>query len=275
MRWIRGGCGWRRWRALALVLPIGLVGCATVPNTSPRIALRPLRPASLDEVRAAYDAYCDGVQTLSASGDLDVADLRTGKRQRVSVRLVATRTGKLYLKGTVAFVTGLEIVSDGERFSFALPRKKTAWVGPARATRERTPEDSAPYYALRPRDLIDALFPEQLKDGSVLLYLGDGASLTLVEGASSKGPASRRVSLARDTLELSGLRTYDSRGDIVVEVEFGEWKDGMPRKVEIERPQDGYEASFRFSKIERNAKVPEGAFVQRIPKGYTVKEIPN
>jgi outer membrane lipoprotein-sorting protein len=276
-----GGFGWRMRRArplaLALLLTLGSSGCATVPRTSPSIPFRPLRAASLDEVLAAYDGYCKGIETLSASGDLDVADLRSRKSQKVSVRLLATRGGGLYLKGSVAFVTALEVVSDGERFWFTVPSKKTVWTGPARGARERVEGDSAPYYALRPHDLIDAYFPEPFSAPTALFIEGDAESFSLAEPAftAGRGIVRRRVWLARETLELQRFRTYDAHGDVAVEVRFEAWTSGAPRRVEIVRPAEGYRATFRLSKIEKNAAVSERAFSPRNPEGYAVQEIPN
>jgi outer membrane lipoprotein-sorting protein len=268
----------RRARPLTLILLLSLEpsGCATVPITSPSIAFRPLRAASLDEVLAAYDGYCEGIETLSASGDLDVEDLRSGKSQKVSVRLLATRGGKLYLKGSVAFVTALEVVSDGERFSFVVPSKKTVWTGPARSARERIEGDTAPYHALRPHDLIDAFFPEHLS-ASPLLLEGDAESFSLLEPtlADGRGIVRRRVWLGRETLELRRFRNYDAKGDVTIDVHFDAWTSGLPRKVEILRPAEGYRATFRLSKLEKNVKVPERAFSPRNPAGYAVEEIPD
>src|SRR5207247_8568458 len=99
---------------LALVLCSGCAGRAL----SIVVPARPLRAAALEEVLAAHDGYCKGIDTLSASGDLEVRDFRAGKARRLGVRLVATRGGKLYLKASVAVVTALEVASAGKRSWF-------------------------------------------------------------------------------------------------------------------------------------------------------------
>jgi outer membrane lipoprotein-sorting protein len=265
--------------ALVFLLSLGPSGCATVPKASPSIPVRPARAASLDEVLAAYDGYCNGIETLSATGDLDVADLKTGRTQRLSVRLVVARGGRLYLKGSVAIVTALEVVSDGERFWFEVPSKKTVWTGRAGSARPREEGETAPYYALRPHDLVDAFLPQPLapKAGMALFLEGDRDAFSLSEGAlqNGRGVVSRRVWLGRESLEPQRFQRYDEKGDLVVEVRLGAWSEGAPRTVEIFRPAEGYRATFRLSKVEKNVTVPERAFLPRTPEGYAVKQVPD
>jgi outer membrane lipoprotein-sorting protein len=265
-----------RWRA-TILLPgvLAAAGCLARPRTIPAVPARPLRAASLDEVLAAYDAYANGNETLSASGDLEVRDLRAGRARKLGVRLVASRGGKLYLKGSVAVVTALEVVADGQRFWFQVPSRKTVWTGRAGAA-HRADSDDAPYYALRPDDVTSALLPEPLAPGAddAVLFEADRDTFSLAlapRGAREK--VRRRVWLDRDTLHPTRLRRYDERGDILSEVQLGDWKDGAPERVQIDRPREGYEAILDFDKVERNVPVPAQAFVPRTPAGYKVEQV--
>ncbi len=261
--------------ALLVFQGVALPGCVA-PKAIPVVPPRPLRAATLEEVLAAYDGYCKGIESISASGDLEVRDLRAGKAGRLGVRLVAKRGGRLYLKASVTVVTALELSADGERFSFQVPRKKTVWTGAADAP-PRAEDDKAPYYALRPLDIVSALLPDPLipAEGDALVLEGDreAFSLTLARLSSAQGTARRGVSLSRDTLQLSRARTFDERGNVVSEATFGDWEGGNPRRVLVARPREGYEAAFAFDKIERNVAIPERAFAPRIPEGYTVIEV--
>lgn len=266
--------------ALRVVLPVlalGAAACTAARPAPPAAPLKPLRAATLDEVLAAYDAYCEGGTTLSASGDLDVRDRRTGKGRSLGVRVVATRGGRLYLKGTVTVVTAVEVVSNGERFWFQVPSKKTVWTGAAGGEAREAGTEDAPYQALRPSDVTSALLPEPLAPGpaeTVLLEADrESFTLTLAAPAQGRGLARRRVSLDRDTLRPIRMRRYDARGDLETDVALSAWTTGTPRQVEIRRPLQGYEASFRFDKVERNVPAPERAFVPRTPEGYTVVEV--
>jgi hypothetical protein len=261
-----------------LVLGLGAAACTGAKPAPPAAPLKPLRAATLEEVVTAYDAYCESGTTLSASGDLDVRDRRTGRGRTLGVRLVATRGGRLYLKGTVAVVTAVEVVSNGERFWFQVPSKKTVWTGPASGAAREAGTEDAPYQALRPSDVTSALLPEPLvpASGDTLVFEADRESFTVTlagPSSSGRGIARRRVSLDRDTLQPIRLRRYDARGDLETDVRLSAWTADQPRQVEIRRPLEGYEASFRLDRVERNVPAPERAFVPRTPEGYAVVEV--
>jgi outer membrane lipoprotein-sorting protein len=265
-------------RAVLLVLGLGAAACTGARPAPPAAPLKPLRAASLDEVLAAYDAYCESGTTLSASGDLDVRDRRTGKGRTLGVRVVAARGGRLYLKGSVTVVTAVEVASNGERFWFQVPSKKTVWTGAATAAAREAGTEDAPYQALRPSDVTSALLPEPLAPapGDTVVLDADRESFTLTlaaPAAAERAIARRRVSLDRDTLRPVRLRRYDARGDLETDVSLSAWTAGLPRQVDIRRPLDGYEAAFRFDKVERNVPVPERAFAPRTPEGYAVVEV--
>jgi outer membrane lipoprotein-sorting protein len=238
--------------------------------------MRPLRAATLDEVLSAYEGYCRKLDSLSASGDLDVRDLRRGKAQKVGVRVVATRGGRLYIKGSVAVVTAVEVVANGERFWFQVPSKKTVWTGATDAS-ARAETGDAPYYALRPADVTSALLPEPLAPGEsdslVLEADRDTFSLTLGRLTDGRGPARRRVWVQRETLLPARVRSYDERGEVVSDVTLAAFKDGLPRQVVISRPSEGYLAAFSLDKVESNRPVPDRAFVPRTPESYKVIEV--
>ena len=213
---------------------LGQAACVTRTIATPVAPLRPLRAATLEEVVAAYDGFCRGVSTLSATGDLDVRDLRAGKARRIGVRVLADRGGRLYLKGSVAVVTALEVVADGRRFWFRLPSKKTVWTGAADAMLDPSAEsEQAPYYALRPSDLVSALLPEPLEPaaGEVVVLDGDAQvfGLSVARLEDGRGSARRRVLVDRETLRPSLVRTYDSSGLPAREVRYSDWREGSPR----------------------------------------------
>jgi len=206
-----------------------------------------------------------------------VHDLRAGKTHKLGFRLVATRSGRLYLKGSVAVVTALEVVSDGARFWFVLPSRKTVWTGASAARHLAVAGDEAPYQVLRPGDIVEALMPPPLELGpdEVLMLEADASAyaVSVVQVEGTRGRLRRRIWLARDTLVPSRTRTYDGVGETLAEVDLGQWQDGLPRFITVSRPQEGYQAGFSLSKVDRNGKLPEKAFQPRLPEGYTVVEV--
>ncbi|PYQ12428.1 MAG: hypothetical protein DMF80_18610 [Acidobacteria bacterium] len=243
-----------RGHAAALLLAaLAVVACVAPPKTITAVPARPLRAATPDEVLSAYEAYAHDSRTLSASGDLEVRDLRAGRARKLGVRLVASRGGKLYLKGSIAVVTALEVVADGERFWFQVPSRKTVWTGKSGAG-HRAEGDNAPYYALRPSDVNSALLPEPLLPGArdAVVFEADPESFSIA-------------------LAPQGGREVG--GEVISEARLGGWQAGAPRRIQIDRPAEGYEAVLDLDEVERNVPVPEQAFVPRTPRDYKVEEI--
>ncbi len=265
------------------VLPIacGLVLAACATRSIERVAAprTPARIATMDEVLSAYDAYCRGLETVNATGDLDVKDFTAGKERKLGVRLLAGRGGRLYVKGSVLLVTGLEVVSDGQRFWFQVPSKKTVWTGLADARPTAEGAEKEPYYALRPRDLNAALLPEPLapRAGESLAFESERerfcVTLSAPTDSAGRMTVRRRACVDRETLEPRSLRLYEENGELAADVTLGDVRDGAAHRVAIARPREGYLASFSFEKVVRNQPVPERAFVPRTPEGYAVVEV--
>lgn len=261
---------------LLVALAGGTLACAGARRIGPAAPLPPPPAVSLDDALSAHERHARAAETVSASGELDVRDLRRGLARSLGVRVVAARGNRLYLKGSVAVVTALEVVSDGRSFWFQVPSKKTVWTGRADGSVARVGADDAPYYSLRPADVTAALLPEPLApaDGEALTLEAEPEVVSLaLSSAAPRAPVRRRVWLDRRTLRPVRLRTYDPRGDLVREVELGGWAEGGPRTVRVFRPQEGYEARFRFDRLQVNVSVPDRAFLPRTPDDYTVVEV--
>jgi len=267
---------------LPVLLAVGLMlGAACAPQRKPLGTgppLVPLRQATAQEVLAAFNAYCNRLESLSASGHLNATDRRSGRTRRVSVRLVGRRGGELYLKGSVAVVTALELVSSGERFWLRLPREKKIWTGSTSAPEAVGQDADAPYRALRPRDLMSALLPEPLVTGPTRLLAFEAdprafALLLMHTPAGQPAEVLRRVWLDRATLRLVRLNTYALGGELRSEAHFAGWRDGFPHQVRVERLREGYSAAFEFDRLSINVPVPDRAFVPRLPENHTVIEV--
>lgn len=275
---LRRALGAACW-AVVLLSSLALPGCVT--RTIERVAApaRPPRAATLGEVLSAYDGYCRGLDTLSASGDLDVKDLRAGKQRKLSARVLAARGSRLYIKGTAVLVTALEVVSNAERFWFQVPSKKTVWTGLSEATAAAEGAENEPYYALRPRDVNAGLLPEPMTpgEGDVLSLEADAGSFCLTLSAAAQAPGHttvrRRVCLERETLRPSAIRSYDEHGNLSTDMSLADVRDGAAHRLVISRPSEGYVAAFAFDKIVKNQPLPERAFSPRTPPGYAVIEV--
>ena len=84
-------------------------------------------------------------------------------------------------------------------------------------------------------------------------------------GARRRAPA--RVPRPRHAAAGRACAVTTTRGDIETDVTLSAWTEGEPHQVDIRRPVQGYEASFRLDKVERNVPVPERAFTAAHPRG--------
>lgn len=264
---------------VSLLASLESAACSTstrVPSAAP---WRPPRVARFEEVAAAYDGYSRRLASVSAKGDLEVRDLRAGKARRLGVRVLAGRGGRLYIKATVAVVTALEVVADGQRFWFRVPSKKTVWTGAVDGAVDEAAEgEQAPYYALRPADVVEALLPEPLApamaDEATVLESGpDAFSLTVAHLEDGRGTPRRTIRLDRESLRLAAVRSYDREGALVREATYAGWRDDAPLRVKVSRPREGYEAELIFDEVTANVSLPARAFAERPAEGYTVVEV--
>lgn len=255
-------------------------GCAWRARPIPVADLRPLRAATLAEVLQAHEDATKALATLSASGRLELFDRRGGRRRDFGARVLCGRGGRLYLKASVAVVTALEATSDGSTFWLSVPSRRKVWTGDATRPPRVDSTDAAghDFDALRPSDLAAALLPEPLdpRPGEVLLFEGDREAFSLALGASDaegRGRVRRRVFLDRETLHLLRARTYDAAGSLELETTFGDWRDGLPWRVGVARPDEGYEARLTFDQAKANRALPEQAFRPRLPPDWEVVEL--
>jgi hypothetical protein len=275
-----------RGRALSIAVVVGLAvasslagpGCGTKKLETAAPWRKP-RTATFEEVVSAYDGFARRLTTVSAKGDLEVRDLRAGKARRLGARVLAGRGGRLYVKATVAVVTALEVVADGQRFWFRVPSRKTVWTGGVDAAVDEAAEgEQAPYYALRPADVVEALLPEPLaarSAGEVVLFDGDAAYFSLTEARleGERGLVQRRVLVGRESLLPAAVRAYDAEGHLRRESVYGDWREGLPYRVKVSRPREGYEAELFLDEVAANVTLPERAFAERPAEGYAVVEV--
>lgn len=258
-------------RAAVVALAVLAAGCGAsrpLKMDQPFQAPAELRP---DEALAAYQRYCAELSSFSAAGDLEVKDLKAARVRRFGARLVAARPGRLYVKGSVAVVTALEVVADGRRFWFQVPSKKKVWTG-ASGGAPRTEAADAPYEALRPGDVVAALLPEPVAAGARLVWEADATTLAVGELEGDGLRLVRRVVFDRATLQLRRLLFYDAQGDLVTEARLAEWQDGLPRDVTLLR-REGYQARLTFDRAERNVAAPDRLFEPRVPQGFETVEV--
>ena len=222
--------------------------------------LQPPREASLDEVLAAYDLYCDGIDTFKATGEMELRNTRTGRAGRLRFDLVASREGiRLEQRGGGP---GFVLVSRDGEFALQSAADGRHWRG---AADEPLPSlRDFPLEALRPSDLSSAFVPSPLtaQPDEALFMEGERSrfAVTLTRRRSGHGVARRQVFLERASLRLQRTLSFDEEGNLRSEVSWRSWRDGVPREILVTRPLDGTLARLELDEAEPNAPVPPGSF---------------
>ncbi len=252
-------------RATARIVGLIAVTLAAGCGSSDRDSLRkrelpPPREASLDEVLAAYDSFCDGIETFKAAGHMELRNTRTGRTQRLRFDLVASREGiRLEQRDGDP---GIVLVSGGGRFALQSAADGRTWTGPAD---EPLPTlGDVPLEALRASDLESAFVPARLtvKADEALVMEGERShfALTLTRRRSGHAVARRQVVLERASLRPQRMSSFDAEGELRSGVSWRGWRDGVPREILVTRPLDGTLARFELDEAEPNAPVPPGSF---------------
>jgi hypothetical protein len=218
------------------------------------------REASLEEVLAAYDLYCDGIETFKAAGEMELRNTRTGRAHRFRFDLLASREG-VRLEQRDAD-TGFVLVSDDGAFALQSRADGRTWRG---AADEPLPSLSdIPLEALRPSDLATAFVPAALtaQSDEALFMEGERSrfALTLTRRRSGHGVAHRQVFLERASLRLQRVLSFDADGNLRSEVSWHRWRDGVPREILVTRPLDGTLARLELDRAAPNAPVAPGSF---------------
>ena len=218
------------------------------------------REASLEEVLAAYDLYCNGIETFKAAGEMELRNTRTGRVRRFRFDVAASREGvRLEQRdGDAGFV----LVSADGAFALRSAADGRIWRGaadePLRSLRD------IPLEALRPTDLASALVPAPLtaQPDEALFMEGERShfALTLTRRRSGHAVARRQVFLERASLRLQRALSFDADGNLLSEVSWRRWRDGVPREILVTRPLDGTLARLELDRAAPNAPVPPGSF---------------
>ena len=88
----------------------------------------------------------------------------------------------------------------------------------------------------------------------------------------------RAVYFDRHTLVIARQKTFDTKGDIVSETKYSDWKQYgelfYPSSIQIRRPQDGYEVIMTVIDMKINAPdVTQDKFTLEQPAGSTLERL--
>lgn len=215
---------------------------------------------------------------LRARGELRMYWSGDEDSRHVNVRLFATSSGALVLRGTRGLAGKIfDLVGNGIEFQLVVPDHASHYLGIATAPTHPDPE--RPYFALRPQHMTEALLPTVLPTSNTpgafvsLQTYPDRYALAWMEIDAGQSRIRRRVWIERVALRVSQIEGFDADGRIEFVADYSDYlgagMDAYPGVIEVERPWAELVFRFDLSEVERNPSIPAGAFrFQALPPGY-------
>lgn len=271
-----------------LLLPSCLVRKRVVkaPGTNKR-ETRPLLTATKEELIQRIHAVSDPIVSFTMKADMSPS---IGSLYGGQVTDYATITGYvLFLRPNdirvigqdpVIHSTAFDMVSTGNDFRVSIPLKNQFFVGQndAPANSKNKLEN------LRPVAFLNALLIRPPDPGTFTVFEDDTNEtralyiLMILQNEGGQLTLLRNVYFDRYTLQITRQKTFDSKGYIVSDTRYGDWKpySGIlfPSDIDIQRPQDGYEVELRVLDMKVNAgEVTAAKFILNQPPGAHVREL--
>lgn len=254
----------------------------------------PLKSATQKELADAINAEAAKIQTMQATVDIDtsVGGVNKGRvtdYKEIRGYVLARKPSMLRLIGLMPIVRNraFDMVSDGKEFKLWIPPKNRFVTG---SNEVETPNPKQPLDSLRPQNLYEAILIREIDPNDEIAVLENGYETVLdskrhlveqpdyeivvVRRGKQGWFLSRKIVFSRIDLRPHRQFVYDEQGNLVTDVRYGEYKDydaiTFPKQIEIERPQEEYDITLNFIKLEFNKPLTDDQFALAQPPGAEV-----
>jgi outer membrane lipoprotein-sorting protein len=279
---------------LFLVALLPLTGCA-IRSSHPvqmRTSSATLKNATRDQLVQTINTNAEELKTLKANVDIDASALEQKKQkvtdyQQVSGLILLRKPEMLRMRIYIPLVHNVasDMVSDGSKFSLAIPPKSKFYVGSNRQPVKPSPQ---PLENLRPQHIFDALLIKPIDPEKEIAVLEDTTEIVKdpkthkdVEQGSytlvilDKGDGgyylSRKIGFSRIDLLPHEQSIYDHNGQIATFARYENFSDfsniKFPGIVSIQRPVEGYGLKISMVKLDVNVPLTDEQFVLTQPPG--------
>jgi hypothetical protein len=153
-----------------------------------------------------------------------------------------------------------------------------------------TPNPTQPLESIRPQNLYEAILIREIDPNDEIAVLENGYETVLdskrhqveqpdyeivvVRRGKQGWFLSRKIIFSRIDLRPHRQFIYDEQGNLVTDVRYGEYKDydviTFAKQIEIERPQEEYDITLNFIKLEFNKPLTDDQFALAQPPGAEV-----
>jgi outer membrane lipoprotein-sorting protein len=286
----------RRIPAVFLFLAIlPLSGCLFHSRRVERqFSTAPLKSATQKELVDAINSQAAKIQTMQATVDIDtsVGGVNKGRvtdYKEIRGYVLARKPSMLRLIGLMPIVRNraFDMVSDGKEFKLWIPPKNRFVTG---SNEVETPNPKQPLESIRPQNLYEAILIREIDPNDEIAVLENGYETVLdskrhqveqpdyeivvVRRGKQGWFLSRKIVFSRIDLRPHRQFVYDEQGNLVTDVRYGEYKDydviTFAKQIEIERPQEEYDITLNFIKLEFNKPLTDDQFVLAQPPGAEV-----
>ncbi len=257
-----------------------------------RTSTATLKEATRDQLVQYINTSAEKLQTLKATVDIDTSVLDPKKQKvtdnpQVAGYVLVRKPEMLRMRVLVPVVrnTMVDMVSDGNNFSLAIPPKSKFIVGSNRQPAKPSPQ---PLENLRPQHISDSLLikainPEReiailentteiVKDQKTHKSMEQATyTLTIIDKDSSGYYLSRKIVFSRIDLLPEEQSIYDRKAQLVTFARYENYSEYsnimFPGIVSIQRPIEGYGLTLSMVKLELNVPLTDEQFVLTQPSG--------
>jgi len=263
-----------------------------------RTSTATLKDATLDQLVESINSNAEKLKTLKATVDIDSSVLEQKKEKvtdnpQVAGYVLVRKPEMLRMRVLVPVVrnTMIDMVSNGQNFSLAIPPRSQFIVGSNKQPAKPSPR---PIYNLRPQHISDALLlkpidpekeiavpentteivkdPKSHKDVEQASY-----TLVIIDKDKDGYYLSRKIVFSRTDLQPHEQSIYDRQGRLVTFARyenFGEYSGiSFPAIVSIQRPIEGYAITLSIVKMEVNVPLTDEQFVLTQPPGSQLIDV--
>ena len=280
------------WLFLA-ILPLS--GCLFRTRKLERqFSTAPLKSATQQELIEYINGQAKKIESLQATVDIDtsVGDQKKGKitdYKQIRGYVLARKPAMLRMIGLYPIVrnTAFDMVSDGSDFKLWIPAKNKFVVG-RNDIESHNPDQ--PLENLRPQHIYEAILLGAVDpDNEIAVRENDYETVIDSKGHRVDQPdyevnvvrkgnhgwyLARKIIFSRTDLLPHRQRIYDEQGNVATDARYENYKDydgiNFPSRIEIERPQEGYDITLTIVKLDLNKGLTNDQFALQQPPGAEI-----
>lgn len=280
---------------LLLIAAVPLSGCLFRTRKIERqVSTAPLKTATQKELIDYVNQQAEKLRSMQATVDIDtsVGDEQKGKitdYKQIRGYVLARKPAMLRMIGLYPIVrnTAFDMVSNGTDFKLWIPAKNKFVVGHNnvinRDAKQRLEN-------VRPQHIYEAVLLLPI-DPQMEIAVRENDYETVVDSKGRrvdqpdyeinvirKGDGgwylARKISFSRTDLQPRRQRIYDEQGQIATDAHYDGYKDydgiQFPSRIQIERPQEGYDITLTIVKLDLNKNLTDQQFALQQPPGAEI-----